>query len=210
MIAHAPLPPRARRHLSQADQERFLQMLPIIRSVAQFAVRVRRSVERQELIAAVIPNCFVAFCRLVARNKADLAYASALALFGVKHVADGRRVGTRLNIRDVSSSHCQLRKGVRMHPLWRFDPTHGRWREIVVEDGRATPADVAATRIDFAAWLGQLPPRDRSVAKVLATGERTVDAASRFRVSRPRISQLRRELRENWEQFQGERLAAAV
>jgi len=152
----------------------------------------------------------LAYCRLVECNKAELAYPTVLAFYGVKQVLSGRRVGSRLNVKDASSPYCQQRKGVRMQPMRRFDPVHGKWQEIVAEDGRATPADVAATRIDFADWLRQLPRFKRNVAKLLATGEGTQAAAKRFRLSKARISQLRSELRTNWEEFQGELLPVAA
>ena len=210
MIARAPLPLRACRTLDRGAHDRFLRMLPTIRSVAHFAFRRGRSDQRQELIAEVIANSFVAFVRLVERDKSDLAYPSALASYGIKQVLSGRRVGNRLNIKDASSPYCQQRKGVRMQQMQRFDPMQGAWREIVVEDGRATPAEVAATRIDFADWLRQLPRSKCNVAKLLATGEGTQEAAQRFRLSKARISQLRSELRTNWEEFQGELFPAAA
>jgi hypothetical protein len=185
-------------------------MLPTIRSVTRHAFRNWRSDQRQELAAEVIANSFVAFIRLVERDKADLAYPTALATYGVKQVLDGRRVGNRLNVKNASSRYCQQRKGVRVQPMRRFDPGLGKWQEIVVEDGRATPANVAATRIDFAEWLRQLPKSKRKVAKVMATGECTQAAAQRFRLSKARISQLRSELRTNWEEFQAERIPAAA
>jgi hypothetical protein len=210
MIAHASLPLRACRALDQAAQDRFLQMLPTIRSVARYAFCNWSRDQWQELAAEVIANSFVAFVRLVERDKADLAYPTVLATYGVKQVLSGHRVGNRLNVKDASSPYCQQRKGVRMRPLQRFEPMQGKWREIVVEDGRATPADVAATRIDFADWLRQLPRSKRNVAKLLATGEGTSAAAQRFRLSKARISQLRSELRANWDEFQGERFPAAA
>ena len=203
MIARTPLSLRARKTLDRAAQDRFLEMLPTIRFVARSALRNSRRDQRQELAAEVIANSFLAFRRLVERDKADLAYPTALATYGVKQVLDGRRVGNRRNVNDASSPYCHMRKGVRMQQLQRVDPVQGNWREIVVEDGRATPADVAATRIDFAAWLRQLPRSKRDVAKLLATGESTQAAARRFQLSNARISQLRSELRMNWEEFQG-------
>jgi hypothetical protein len=77
-----------------------------------------------------------------------------------------------------------------------------------VDDKRATPADTAASRIDFAAWLDRLSARRRKIAQVLATGESTSAAARRFRVS-PRISQIRRELHQVWQRYQGEELLPA-
>jgi hypothetical protein len=63
---------------------------------------------------------------------------------------------------------------------------------------------VAAGRIDFGNWLQVLTARLRRIAKVLATGESTTRAAKRFSVSPGRISQIRQELKQSWETFQGE------
>ena len=92
--------------------------------------------------------------------------------------------------------------------LDRYDVKDGQWREIVVEDKNATPADIAATRIDFAAWLDTLPRRQRRIAETLATGESTGCTARKFHVSPGRISQLRRKLFDAWREFQGEILGS--
>ncbi len=64
--------------------------------------------------------------------------------------------------------------------LDRFNMEENAWREILVEDRHAGPAEVAATRIDFGRWLGILPRRLRKVAAFLAKGESTSDAAQTF------------------------------
>jgi hypothetical protein len=46
------------------------------------------------------------------------------------------------------------------------------------------------------------------VAETLANGETTKTTAKRFRVSAGRISQLRRELQQRWQDFQGEAVFA--
>jgi len=58
--------------------------------------------------------------------------------------------------------------------------------------------------MDFRAWLQRLPSRPRKIAQVLATGEITAAAATRFHVSAGRISQVRTQLKQAWEQFQGQ------
>jgi hypothetical protein len=78
MIARAQLPLRAPIALDQSAQDRFLQMLPTISTVAHYAFRTRRKDERQELAAEVIANSFVAFVRLVERDKTDFAYGSTM------------------------------------------------------------------------------------------------------------------------------------
>jgi hypothetical protein len=69
---------------------------------------------------------------------------------------------------------------------------------------RSTPADLAALRIDFADWLCGLSLRHRQIALCLAGGERTSALAARYRVTPARISQIRRELADGWDCFQGE------
>ena len=78
------------------------------------------------------------------------------------------------------------------------------WQEVIVEDKRCGPAEIATMRIDFEAWLTTLSPRMRRIARVLATGETTGTTAARFGVSASRISQLRSQLKQAWHTFQGE------
>ena len=201
MIAHSsqyacrrPQPPTAL----------FELMLPKIMQLARHAFRRFRKEQREEFVAEVIANAFVAFCRLVESNKADLAYPTVLAKFAIKQVRAGRNVGTKLNVRDVTSRHAQRQKGIRvqsLHDAWQHN---GSWQEVLVEDKTATPADIAAVRIDYADWLGTLSRKNRKVATLLATGETTQAVAREFYVSPGRISQLRRELEQSWRSFQGE------
>ncbi len=83
------------------------------------------------------------------------------------------------------------------------------WLELLMEDRHAGPADTAAARIDFADWLRTLGGRRRRIAETLAKGETTSLAAAKFKVSLGRISQLRRELRDDWERFHGESVPSA-
>jgi transposase len=53
------------------------------------------------------------------------------------------------------------------------------------------------------AWLKSLPRRDRKVAKFLALGNRTRDAAAKFGVSDGMISKLRSSLERSWNDFTG-------
>ena len=101
------------------------------------------------------------------------------------------------------SPYCQQRKDVALESLFRLTDS-GRWEELAVEDKNATPADVAVCRIDFRAWLRRLDRTRRTAAKLLAGGATTMDAAKQLKLTPGRVSQLRRELKEAWEEFQGE------
>ena len=152
----------------------------------------------------VIARSLLQFLCLLERGKEHLIFAGPLAHYAVAQVRGGRRVGGRLNIHDVSSPYCRARKGVSLDSLDQIDETSDLWQEVLVEDQHATPADIAAMRIDVREWLETLPRRGRRLAERLATGESTSGAAQMFGISRSRISQLRRELWCAWNTFQGD------
>jgi len=85
------------------------------------------------------------------------------------------------------------------------------FRRTISETGRGTvnqpvflPAETAAARIDFGDWLRTLGGWRRRIAETLPKGDTTSVAVAKFRVSLGRISQLRRELHDDWERFHGE------
>ena len=188
--------------LHQNNQEVFLEMLPRIRSRAGRAFNWLGAELRDDLIQEVIANAFCAFMSLARRGKSDIAYATPLANYAVRQVLAGRRVGGSLNINDVTSPYAQAACRLVVGRLDEYDSDAGVWREALVEDRRATPADTAAARLDVAEWLLSLSARQRRIAETLAMGETASEAARTFRISTARISQLRVQLRRSWEQFQ--------
>lgn len=196
---------RQLREMTSSDcREQFLALLSPIKEQARFAFRNQPLDRRQELVAEVIANAFVAFKRLVERGLSDMVYATPLAQYAIRQVRGGRRVGTKLNVRDVTSEYAQREKGFIVERLDRFDEESGGWREVLIEDRKAGPAETAAARLDIADWFAILPKQKRRVAETLARGETTKATARKFRVSPGRISQLRREFERGWEEFQGE------
>jgi len=185
-------------------QAAFVGMLPAILRHARMAFRHLKGEARQEVLTEVVANAFVAYARLAELGKTDLAYPSVLVRYAVAQFCDGRRVGSRLNIRDVLSRHCQKRKGVNVERLDRFDASNDCWIEATLEDTHALPPDQAAFRIDFPTWLGTLSRRNRRVALTLASGESPGNVARQNALSPGRVSQLRRDLCQSWQQFHGE------
>ena len=185
-----------------ASCQRFLAMVPAITAHACFSFRTVRPEAREELIQEVLANCLVAFDRLAKMDKLDLAYPGALARLAVAQVRYGRRVANRLNIDDVTSEYAQRRQGFVVERLDQHNQRNGSWREIVVEDRRASPADLAVFRLDFQAWLRQLTAQQRRIAKLLATGEQGSSVARRLHLTAGRISQVRKRLEASWEAFQ--------
>ena len=177
--------------------EVFLQMVPAITRFARNAFRGLRPREREEALSEVVADAFCAFRRLIELGKHDLAFATPLARFSVARFRSGRRVGNRLNCRDVSSTVAQRRRGfvVESQPCWLE----------ILADNKSTPVpDQVAFRMDFSAWLTVHKRRKRELVRFLALGYKPSEAALRFGVSQARICQLRRELQVSWEEFQGE------
>ena len=189
----------------------FLAMLPVIRNYARGAFSGLNPDLRQDLTQEVIANAMVAYVRLVQQGRVALAYPTVLARYGIAQVHDHRRVGAKLNIKDVLSPYCQAKKHVVVERLDHFDEEENEWQEAVVEDTRtATVPDIVSFRVDFADWLRSLKRRDRRIAEFLALGNHTSEAARKFGVSEGRVSQLRRELAEKWRRYVGEQPSPAA
>ena len=184
-------------------QARFLELLPTIRTAAQVAFRGWDAEAREDAVTEVIANCYVAFARLAARDKVEVAFATVLARFAIRQLRVGRRVGSRFTVQDVMSPVAQRRRGFTVE---RFDADSAGddWLEAVTDDMSTPVADQAAFRCDFPAWLTQQNRRTRRIVEALALGHTTNEVAHRFRVTPGRVSQLRRELHSSWQTFHGE------
>ena len=122
-----------------------------------------------------IATAYGLFVRLCRRRKSALVYATPLAQFAIKKVRAGRRIGSRGNSRDVMSPRARVAKGFTIERLDRFNWRTGQWREALVEDRTAGPAEIAETRIDFASWLSTLSNRDRQLAENIGPSAKRLD-----------------------------------
>ena len=86
-----------------AWQSAFLAMLPTLETRARLAFRQLAAEARAEAVQEAVGGACAAFARRVELDKIALAYPTALARFGVARTKGGRKVGGRLNVRDVSS-----------------------------------------------------------------------------------------------------------
>ena len=152
--------------LTKQQSELFLSLLPAITEKARYAFRNENRDRREELIAETIANAFVAFVRLVNRGLASIIYATPLTEYAVRQVRDGRRVGCNLNVDDVSSEYAQRRQHFTVESLNRFDARNGDWREVLIEDRHAGPAETAAARIDISDWFDSLPGKNDGLLRI--------------------------------------------
>ncbi len=187
---------------SQTDD--FLSLMPAISRCANRAFRYLDTEARDEAVQEVVAKTFSAYRRLLDRGRGEVIAATPLARYAIAQTKVGRSLGGELNGDDISSRYAQQKHGIEVRSLEHLDETDGTWKSILVEDATATPAEIAAIRVDFQAWLDTLPSRLREIAEQLSLGETTQAVAQLFRVTAGRISQIRRQLQLAWEEFQGE------
>jgi hypothetical protein len=193
----------------EADPEWHDQFLASIMPVVQVCARIRfrdlPHVEQEEAVAEAVAAAMISFVRLVERGKNPVAFAGSLARVAVLRVFAGRLSGSADSSRDVLSRRARQEHGFSVASLDApADKTDDVWKNVLVESRKTTPADIAASRIDFAEWLGRMSNRRREIAEALAAGYRTEEVAERFNLSHGRISQLRRVFEDSWREFQRE------
>lgn len=165
---------------------------------------------REEAFAEARAYTWAAWSGLLARGRDPVAIGVvAIAANSCRAVKNGRSVGAERacgrGAMDALDPRALRRLGLRVFPIEEMaaDPT-GSWADWLGARGRYGPADAAAFRVDFAAWLGDLPARKRRMAELLAEGLGTGEVARRLAVTPAAISQARTWLDRSWGQFQGE------
>ena len=158
------------------------------------------------------------FVRLIEKGKDPLSFPMMLASYAARAVRCGRRLCGQEKGKDVMASLAQQRHGFGVEALpssllssfeERYTTAHGQHKQDAFEerlkDNTQTPVpDQVCFRIDFPAWLTTLTPRERRLVQEMAQNERTLDLSQRFELSPGRISQMRRELHNDWTRFCGE------
>jgi hypothetical protein len=213
MVPHTPAQSLTRLHAA------FLSILPRIELHAHIYFRGIRCPQRKDdAVAETVAISWRWFVRLVEQGKDPLAFPMALASFAARAVRCGRRLGGQLKGKDVLSALAQQRHGFAVEPLphsvastheERYSAVRGQRQQDAFEerlrDNTQTPVpEQVSFRIDFPAWLTTLTPRERRLVGQMANSERTLDLSKRFELSPARISQLRRELHNDWQRFLGE------
>jgi hypothetical protein len=192
---------------SSGWQAGFLQLLHVVETHAKIQFRRLPADRREEAIQETIAAACMNYQLAVAQGKLNVLRPGMLADFAVRHVRTGRHVGGKQDAaQDVMSPVAHRRHGVQLHHYYAHrggDGTDG-WRQLAIEDRKASIPDLAAFRIDFAQWLKSLTRRDRWIIAAFVSGERTSSVADRFGISEARVSQLRRKYEREWQVFQGE------
>jgi len=159
----------------------------------------------ESLLALARKRARMAFCRCHDReDRIDDAVSTTweLALRAPERAKDEQivkfaicRVWIRRQFRESARDLMTLPKGKRASRN-QFRPVAFYPDDLAGK--QADPAEIAALRIDYPAWLRGLSILKRKAAKMLAVGERTMDVARKLQVCDGRIAQIRRELYDDW------------
>jgi DNA-directed RNA polymerase specialized sigma24 family protein len=187
----------------------FLAHLPRCLALARFAFhRVGCPHARADRVAETVALAWRHFAALSRRGKKPEEFVTTLALRCSQAVKAGRRLAGCETGQDVLSLVARVRHGLRVTRLPDRDrvsdrhPLPGALADPLADNTRSAVPEQAAFRVDFPRWRATLRRRDRKILAALAGGERTADAARRFKISPGRVSQLRREFEQSWERFQ--------
>ena len=191
---------------AQSPHDDFLRLMPVVQRCAQLFFRSWPAAHREEAIAEAVAAALVSFISLKRRGKDPFQFPSVIAIRAVQHVRSDRHVGSRSNGRDVLSRKARHCHGVAVERI----ATVGPWQEALIDNTQTPIPDQVCFRCDVPAWLHTLKRRDRQIAILLAQGYSTSDVAGRFGLSPGRISQLRRQLHDSWQSFQGEPATATA
>jgi len=197
----------------------FLRIAPRIELHGRVCFRGLKCLDtRQDCICEMLALAWRWFLRLIELGKDPLQFPSALADFAARAVKAGRRLCGKHKGKDILNPLAQQRFDFMVERLpvstcrsheSRYSVPLGQQAQDALEerlrDNSITPPpDAVAFKIDFACWLQTLTDRDRGIIGDMILEERTMDLARKFGVSAGRISQLRRQYRQDWRHFCGE------
>jgi DNA-directed RNA polymerase specialized sigma24 family protein len=186
----------------------FLKILPKIVKQARFSFRGYRCLaDRDDAVQETVAIAWKWYVRLAQRGKNAAAFPTVLASYAVRHVRGGRRLCGSGDGRGGLEPAAIKRHDLAFQMLKDLARFHGEvWKETLQDNTRSSPGDSAAFRVDFSQWLSTLGERDRHLVNDLLVGERPSAVAERLAISRARVSQLRRSLRQGWLRFHEEPL----
>ena len=203
----------------EALHAHFLCILPRIETHARIAFRhLRCPGKRDDAVAEVVAVAWKWYLRLGETGKDIDGFVTTFADYAVRHVRSGRRLCGQARAKDAFSPLAQARHGFRVEslvPATRdgygslYSAPHGQgaqdaYEERLRDNTTTPPPDQAAFRIDWPGFLATLGTRDRAIIRDMACDLGTGELADRHRVSPARISQLRREFRDDYRRFHGE------
>lgn len=130
----------------------------------------------------------------LAQTASPDATAGFLGIFAVRRCRQGRQFKQSIRSIDSAKTADSGREAER--------PARDGLNPATLYSEAADPARIVAFRLDIRAWFETLTERQQEAALMLARGEKPVDVAEFFGISRAAVSILQRRLADLWQAFQ--------
>ena len=184
-------------------QRAFLAILPRLKKHGRVYFRdVTDAERREEALSEMLALAWSWFVRLAERGKDASKFASVLATYAARSVRVGRRLCGQEKAQDVLSFVAQQRGGFSVGVLPEPSSIEDNALAAALHDNTITPiVDQVQFRLDFPRWRRSRCDRDRRLIDDLMVGERPYQMARKYGLSRSRVSDLRRQMFEDWTSF---------
>jgi hypothetical protein len=207
------------KNADNALHHQFLALLPKLHTHAAIYFRgIKCPDKKADTFNEMIALAWRWFLGLKENGKDISKFTMVFVYLVAKAVKSGRRVCGQEKSKDVLSPRAQQRHNFVVHSLpistrvaheSLYGEPHGQrnldaYEERLQDNLQSPIPDQVQFRIDFAAWLATLTPRERRLIKAMARNERTSDLSKEFEVSPGRISQMRKEFQRDWCRYIGD------
>jgi hypothetical protein len=168
--------------------------------------RVADADANEEMTAETTALAWKYWLRAVESGKDPNGFVSRIADFCARQVNMGRRLAGQESARSIHNPVTQRKRGIVITNDTPPERDDGGSIIENLRDNTTTPtADAAAFRIDFPNWLERIGKRKAGIAEDMAKGDGTADIAMKHKLSSGRISQLRLELKQDYDDFHAEK-----
>lgn len=158
--------------------------------------------KKEDRVAEAAAIAWKWYQRLMRRGKDPAQFPARFATLAALAVKNGRRVAGMEKAKDVMNGRAQTKHGFLVSTLPDTSTlTTNPFSEALTDNTQTDVPNQVAFRLDFPAWLNTRTLRDRTLIEGMGMGERTSDLADRHGLSQARVSQMRREFKEDWDRF---------
>lgn len=190
-----------------AAQEGFVAALPKMERTWRWTFRDWSADWREEGTQEARGLGWQHWLRAIEQGKDPAKFATAIARFSGLQVRCGRKLAGGLKSREAFNG---WRNGTYPTHMEYLPVRESRWSPslavALVEHREGNPADVGAFRLDFRAWLARKGGKAYRLVLEAIAGTVGKDIAAILGISEGRVSQMRRELRSDWEEYTGDPL----
>lgn len=173
---------------NNAWQDSFLPIAAVVGSYAKKHFRGNRNSD--DLCQTAVCLALQAYRDLYLSGRGHYYGAKQIAYYAALQAGDGRAFGCKRSRDTIQPADVDCKQVA--------------WLENIAGSDASNPAEIVPVKMDCAAWLASMSPKLRRLAEMLGAGASTTEAAIEFGVSLGRVSQIRRELSDSWDEFQAQ------